>query len=189
MKTQLKIALVLILTNVIILLLLGGSIYYFLYNYSYTDFYKRLETRAKISAKYNYDSDKIDAQSFKKIREENLEKLSEEKDYRFEVESEEDLTTIAQKTTLPLSFLKEILNKAKSTLQINETFYTGIRYNSNEKQYIVIVSAKNYYASHHLIFMRNIILVAVFLIVIFITSLSFYFSKDIFDTFKSFPDS
>ena len=81
MKTQLKIALALILTNVIMLLLLGGSIYYFLYNYSYTDFYKRLETRAKISAKYNYDANKIDAQSFKKIRDENLEKLSEEKDY------------------------------------------------------------------------------------------------------------
>lgn len=189
MKTQLKIALVLILTNVIMLLLLGGSIYYFLYNYSYTDFYKRLETRAKISAKYNYDADKIDAQSFKKIREESLEKLSEEKDYRFEVVSEEDLSSIAQKTTLPLSFLKEILNKSKSTLQINETFYSGIKHNSNTKQYIVIVSAKNYYASHHLIFMRNIILVAVFLIVIFITSLSFYFSKHIFDPIKSITDS
>ncbi|MFY7908520.1 MAG: sensor histidine kinase [Emticicia sp.] len=189
MKTQLKIALVLILTNVIMLLLLGGSIYYFLYNYSYADFYKRLETRAKISAKYNYDADKIDAQSFKKIRDENLEKLSEEKDYRYEVKSEEDLSDLAKKTNLPLSFLEEILNKAKSTLQVNETFYSGISYNSNNKQYIVIVSAKNYYASHHLIFMRNIILVAVFLIVIFITSLSFYFSKHIFDPIKNITDS
>jgi signal transduction histidine kinase len=188
MKTQLKIALVLILTNVIMLLLLCGSIYYFSYNYSYTDFYKRLETRAKISAKYNYDANKIDAQSFKKIRDENLEKLSEEKDYNFQIKQKSDLNAIAQKTSLPLSFLKEILQNTKSTLQLNDTFYTGIRYNSNDKQYLIIVSAKNYYSSHHLIFMRNIILVAVFLIVIFITYLSFYFSKHIFDPIKSITD-
>ena len=188
MKTQLKIALVLILTNVIMLLLLCGSIYYFSYNYSYTDFYKRLETRAKISAKYNYDANKIDAQSFKKIRDENLEKLSEEKDYNFQIKQKSDLKAIAQKTALPLSFLKEILQNTKSTLQLNDTFYTGIRYNSNDKQYLIIVSAKNYYSSHHLIFMRNIILVAVFLIVIFITYLSFYFSKHIFDPIKSITD-
>jgi len=188
MKTQLKIALVLILTNVIMLLLLCGSIYYFSYNYSYTDFYKRLETRAKISAKYNYDANKIDAQSFKKIRNENLEKLSEEKDYNFQIKQKSDLKAIAQKTALPLSFLKEILQNTKSTLQLNDTFYTGIRYNSNDKQYLIIVSAKNYYSSHHLIFMRNIILVAVFLIVIFITYLSFYFSKHIFDPIKSITD-
>jgi hypothetical protein len=188
MKTQLKIALVLILTNVIMLLLLCGSIYYFSYNYSYTDFYKRLETRAKISAKYNYDANKIDAQSFKKIRDENLEKLSEEKDYNFQIKQKSDLKAIAQKTSLPLSFLKEILQNTKSTLQLNDTFYTGIRYNSNDKQYLIIVSAKNYYSSHHLIFMRNIILVAVFLIVIFITYLSFYFSKHIFDPIKSITD-
>ena len=188
MKTQLKIALALILTNVIMLLLLCGSIYYFSYNYSYTDFYKRLETRAKISAKYNYDANKIDAQSFKKIRNENLEKLSEEKDYNFQIKQKSDLKAIAQKTALPLSFLKEILQNTKSTLQLNDTFYTGIRYNSNDKQYLIIVSAKNYYSSHHLIFMRNIILVAVFLIVIFITYLSFYFSKHIFDPIKSITD-
>jgi signal transduction histidine kinase len=188
MKTQLKIALALILTNVIMLLLLCGSIYYFSYNYSYTDFYKRLETRAKISAKYNYDANKIDAQSFKKIRDENLEKLSEEKDYNFQIKQKSDLKAIAQKTALPLSFLKEILQNTKSTLQLNDTFYTGIRYNSNDKQYLIIVSAKNYYSSHHLIFMRNIILVAVFLIVIFITYLSFYFSKHIFDPIKSITD-
>jgi signal transduction histidine kinase len=170
------------------LLLLCGSIYYFSYNYSYTDFYKRLETRAKISAKYNYDANKIDAQSFKKIRDENLEKLSEEKDYNFQIKQKSDLKAIAQKTSLPLSFLKEILQNTKSTLQLNDTFYTGIRYNSNDKQYLIIVSAKNYYSSHHLIFMRNIILVAVFLIVIFITYLSFYFSKHIFDPIKSITD-
>ncbi len=185
MKTQLKIALFLIATNIMMLLLFGGSIYYFLYNYSYTDFYKRLETRATIAAKYNFDADKVTAESFKTIREEHLERLTEEKEYLYQIEQNSDLKEVAKKSLLPLHFIRDIVANAKSTLQINDTFYTGIRYNNNEKLYIVVVSAKNYYASHHLLFMRNIIFVAIILIILITTYLSLFFSKHIFDPIKN----
>jgi signal transduction histidine kinase len=185
MKTQLKIALFLIATNIMMLLLFGGSIYYFLYNYSYADFYKRLETRATIAAKYNFDADKVTAESFKTIREEHLEKLTEEKEYLYQIEQNSDLKEVAKKSLLPLHFIRDIIANAKSTLQINDTFYTGIRYNNNEKLYIVVVSAKNYYASHHLLFMRNIIFIAIVLIILITTYLSLFFSKHIFDPIKN----
>lgn len=185
MKTQLKIALFLIATNIMMLLLFGGSIYYFLYNYSYTDFYKRLETRATIAAKYNFDADKVTAESFKTIREEHLERLTEEKEHLYQIEQNSDLKEVAKKSLLPLHFIRDIVANAKSTLQINDTFYTGIRYNNNEKLYIVVVSAKNYYASHHLLFMRNIIFVAIVLIILITTYLSLFFSKHIFDPIKN----
>jgi signal transduction histidine kinase len=185
MKTQLKIALFLIATNIMMLLLFGGSIYYFLYNYSYADFYKRLETRATIAAKYNFDANKVTAESFKTIREEHLEKLTEEKEYLYQIEQNSDLKEVAKKSLLPLHFIRDIIANAKSTLQINDTFYTGIRYNNNEKLYIVVVSAKNYYASHHLLFMRNIIFVAIVLIILITTYLSLFFSKHIFDPIKN----
>lgn len=185
MKTQLKIALFLIATNIMMLLLFGGSIYYFLYNYSYTDFYKRLETRATIAAKYNFDADKVTAESFKTIREEHLERLTEEKEQLYQIEQNSDLKEVAKKSLLPLHFIRDIVANAKSTLQINDTFYTGIRYNNNEKLYIVVVSAKNYYASHHLLFMRNIIFVAIVLIILITTYLSLFFSKHIFDPIKN----
>jgi hypothetical protein len=177
MKTQLKIALFLIATNIMMLLLFGGSIYYFLYNYSYADFYKRLETRATIAAKYNFDADKVTAESFKTIREEHLERLTEEKEYLYQIEQNTDLKEVAKKSLLPLHFIRDIIANAKSTLQINDTFYTGIRYNNNEKLYIVVVSAKNYYASHHLLFMRNIIFVAIVLIILITTYLSLFFQN------------
>ena len=188
MKTQLKIALFLIFTNSLMLLLFGGSIYYFLYNYSYTDFYKRLETRATIAAKYNFDADKINAEPFKIIRKEHLEKLSAEKEYLYRVENNNDLAEMAQKSELPIAFLKEILNKGKATRQMDETFFTGIRHESKNQTHIVVVSAKNYYASNHLLFMRNVILLGVLLIALITTYLSFFFSRRIFDPIKHITD-
>lgn len=188
MKTQLKIALFLIFTNSLMLLLFGGSIYYFLYNYSYTDFYKRLETRATIAAKYNFDADKINAEPFKIIRKEHLEKLSAEKEYLYRVENDNDLAEMAQKSELPMAFLKEILNKGKATRQMDETFFTGIRHESKNQTHIVVVSAKNYYASNHLLFMRNVILLGVLLIALITTYLSFFFSRRIFDPIKHITD-
>ena len=170
------------------LLLFGGSIYYFLYNYSYTDFYKRLETRATIAAKYNFDADKINAESFKSIRKNHLERLTEEKEYLYRIDQNTDIKEVVKKSLLPLNFLKNMVSNAKSTLQINDTFYTGIRYKSHNRVYLVIVSAKNYYASHHLLLMRNSIFFAVGFIVLITTYLSFFFSKHIFDPIKNIAD-
>lgn len=188
MKTQLKIALFLIVTNIIIVLLFGGTIYYFSYNYSYTDFYKRLQTRATISAKYNFDKESIDAESYRSIRKEHLEKLNEEKEYLFQIENETDLTKMAEKIMLPHSFLQSINKNKIATLQINDTFYTGISHTSNQKNYIVIISAKNYYATHHLMFIRNIIIGAIILVTLITVYVSFFFSKHIFDPIKNITD-
>lgn len=188
MKTQLKIALFLIITNIIIVLLFGGTIYYFSYNYSYADFYKRLQTRATISAKYNFDKESIDAESYLSIRREHLEKLNEEKEYLFQIENEADLTKMAKKIMLPHSFLQNINKNKIATLQINDTFYTGISHTSNQKNYIVIISAKNYYATHHLMFIRNIIIGAIILVTLITIYVSFFFSKHIFDPIKNITD-
>lgn len=188
MKTQLKIALFLIFTNSLMLLLFGGSIYYFLYNYSYADFYKRLETRAKIAAKYNFEADKINAESFKIIRSEHLEKLSAEKEYLYRVDENNNLARTAKKSGLPLNFLADIMKNGKATRQVDETFFTGIRHGSHQNTYVVVVSAKNYYASNHLLFMRNVILLGILLIAIITTYLSFFFSKRIFDPIKHITD-
>jgi len=84
--------------------------------------------------------------------------------------------------------LKEILNKGKATRQMDETFFTGIRHESNKQTHIVVVSAKNYYASNHLLFMRNVILLGVLLIALITTYLSFFFSRRIFDPIKHITD-
>lgn len=165
--------------------LLGGSIYYFQSNYSYTDFYKRLETRATITAKYNFDKENIDAESYQRIRQEHLEQLMEENEFLYEVQSAEDLPNLAKQAALPLPFIKKIYIFGKETLQMNGVFYAGIRYDTPEKKHIVIISAKNYYTTHHLLFLRNIILTAFVLMIAIIIYLSVFFTRHIFDPIKN----
>lgn len=188
MKTQLKIALLLITTSLVMFLFFGGSIYYFLYNYSFEDFYKRLKTRATLAAQYKFDADKINTESFKLIREKHLEKLDEEKEYFYTLNKDTTLQDIAYHANLPQSFFRNIVNKGIDNLKKDDTFYSGIKYISNGSTYVVVVSAKNYYASHHLLFMRNIILAGITFLVIVISYLSFYFSKHIFDPIKKITD-
>lgn len=181
MKTQSKIALILFSSNVMIILLFGAVIYYFLNKYSYNDFYKRLDTRASIAAKYNFHSDSLSAGAIKTIKEQHLEKLSNEQQYVFEVSESVTLGRAALKFKLPYEFLEEIDIKGKANYKKENTFYSGIKHEFENKIHLVIVSADNYYYSHHLSFLRNVIWLGIIFIAFITITFSIYFSKRIFN--------
>ncbi|MES2627385.1 MAG: HAMP domain-containing sensor histidine kinase [Bacteroidota bacterium] len=178
MKTQFKIALILILSNTLIILMFGGAIFYFLYNYSYSDFYKRLETRAKITARHSFQ-DGASAEQLKQMRNEYLERLSNEQEYVVRLDSLGSQGASAY--DLPSAFVRSVLRDNKATYQIGTTFYSGIVYLHNKNRYLVAVSAQNYYAANHLSFLGYTILAAVAFITIIISYLSVYFARHIFD--------
>lgn len=185
MKTQSKIALLLFLSNLIIILIFGVGIYYFFNKYSFVDFYKRLQTRAIITAKYNLEQDALNAEALKAIREQYLEKLQQEREYLIAVKGEASLVEAAKQYQLPLSLLRNIFKKDKSTGKTNNTFYAGIKYRQNNGQaYVVVVSAENYYSTHHLLFLRNLLFAGVVLISVGTILLSVYFSRHVFDPIK-----
>ena len=180
MKAQHKVALIFISSTLIIILTFGVGVYILVQKYSYEDFYKRLKTRATIAAQYTFESDKINTESFKYIREKHLEKLDQEKEFFFKANNQNDLYAISKSSGLPISFLSKIIKNEIEYLNIKETFYSGIKYTTGSETYIVLVSANNYYASHHLNYTRNIILLSILLAAGIITFLSFYFSNKIF---------
>lgn len=180
MKTRSKIALILFTSYVMVLLLFGGAIYYFQNKFSYTDFYKRLQTRAGIAAKYNLETDRFNAETLMKLRQQHLEKLPEEKEYLFEINSIADLNAIASRYHLPQTLLSDIYKNKTALLKQGDTFYSGILYARQNKNYIVIISANNYYVSHHLSFLKNVILIGIILIAFISISFSLYFSKFVF---------
>lgn len=184
MKTQAKIALLLVFCNLTILLLFGAGVYFFQNNYSYVDFYKRLETRATIAAKYNLKLDTLNAEYFKVIREQHLEILDQEKEYVVEIRPESRIEQLAKLHQLPVPLLKTILNKGKAIAKNGNTLYAGVKYNVNGNQYAVIVSANNYYATHHLNFLKNILGLGVFFTSLITIGISIYFSKYIFDPIR-----
>ncbi|MBS1614044.1 MAG: two-component sensor histidine kinase, partial [Bacteroidetes bacterium] len=95
MKTNTKIALALFIGNVLIVSAFGGAIYYFLNQYSYLDFYKRLETRANITAQHTFNPDREQANAVKSMRDEYLERLPDEKSYIMPVTSSDSIAKAA----------------------------------------------------------------------------------------------
>lgn len=185
MKTRIKIALLLITSSLTIFLFFWGCIYYLLQNYSFEDFYKRLKTRATLAAQRSFEADGIDAESLRLLREKHLERLDQEKEYVFTVDGEIDLRKNAQREHLPLPFLEGILRDGYRQLNIGETYYAGIRHIDTSGTHLAIVSARNYYATHHLRFIRNLIAISLVSFVAIISFLSFYFSNRIFTPIRN----
>lgn len=189
MSTKNKIALILFVANLIIVSVFGAAIYFFQNQYSYVDFFKRLETRAAIAARHAFDKDREYADAVKALREDYLEKLAGERDYILPVNSETALNSIAGEQQLPLELLQNVLSKGKANYKQGESFYAGVKRVVAGKTYIVVVSADNYYASHHLLFLRNMLLWGILFVVVLTTSLSLFFSKYIFNPIREITDN
>ena len=184
MNTRIRIALLMVVYSLTILTLLGVGVYVFQNDYSYVDFYKRLETRASIAARYHFKLDTLNAKSLKLIREKHLERLDQEKEYILDVSGQVSARQLAQSHQLPLPLLKAILQEGRSTAKNGSTLYAGLRVNVGPKRYVVVVSANNYYSNHHLAFLRNIIGLGILFSSVITIYLSFYFSKHIFDPIR-----
>ena len=92
-----KISILLISSISILLFFLGSSVYFYLSNYSYADFYKRLEARVSVAEKYQFESNQKNAQVLKNIRDEHLELLSDEKEYIFYCPNAKAIKQLAEK--------------------------------------------------------------------------------------------
>jgi len=168
--------------------LLGGAIYFFFNKYSYVDFYKRLETRASISARYKFESDDSSAEAVQRLREQHLEKLPNEKEYIVQLPLKINFQEIANQNALPQSFLEDVWQNKVARFKKGGTFYAGIVYQEQKESYIVIVSASNYVEAHHMAFLRNLLLVGLLLIALTTLYFSKYFSKYVFTPIRQITD-
>ena len=174
MKTQNKI--ILFLTSIFLayILVFSGFIFFSISDYSYTDFYKRLEIRAITMAKIELEDDQ-DINAVKEIRQDFLEELPNEKItiidlQRFDIYSKSNLA-------IPSSFLQNIENLKRAYYKENNTFYSGIKYHNRGKDYLVIVSAENYYNTHHIVYLRNLLLIASLISILIIVFIAWFFSR------------
>ena len=81
MSIQKKVALLFFALNISVILLLSGAIFYFVHEFTFGDFYKRLEARVNISAQMSHLSDKDSLGVYKEIRQRYLEVLTNESHY------------------------------------------------------------------------------------------------------------
>ena len=181
MRTRTRVALLFFLITVTVMMLFSFVVYYFSTQYTFSDFYRRLKTRAALAARIQLENDP-GTSPYSEMRENILEKLPKEIDYFFEPSI--NLETASDSLGLPLSFFKTLLDQGTAEYQEENTFFSGLLYHAKDRSIIAIVSAENYYYSHHVANLRKIILIAFILISTLVLSISFTFSKYLFEPIK-----
>jgi signal transduction histidine kinase len=179
-----KISVILISAISILLIFLGSSVYFYLSNYSYADFYKRLEARVSVAEKYRFESNQKDAQVLKNIRDEHLELLSDEKEYILYCPNKNAIKQFADSNSLPINFLNLLYTNQFANFQKDDIFYYGKKRKTSDGFYFIIVSAKNYYNSHHLILLKKVLFTGGFIAILIIIYFTYLFSFNFFNPIK-----
>ena len=179
-----KISVLLIISISILLFFLGSSVYFYLSNYTYADFYKRLEARVSVAEKYQFESNQKDAQVLKNIRNEHLELLSDEKEYILYCPNTNAIKQLADSNSLPINFLNIVSSQQFGNFQKDDIFYYGKIRKTTEGFYFIIVSAKNYYNSHHLILLKKVLFTGGFIAILIIIYFTYLFSLNFFNPIR-----
>ncbi len=86
------------------ILLLSLAIYYFANAHAFDDFYVRLELRANIASKVNFDSSEVTQEAYMRLRREHLQRLPEEEEYVLRTDTLDRIRESALYKTLTPSF-------------------------------------------------------------------------------------
>ncbi|MGV3706410.1 MAG: ATP-binding protein [Arcticibacter sp.] len=168
MKIQTKITLLFFLISTAGLILLNASIFYFISDFNFEDFFERLEARVNLSAQINIFSDEKSA-AYQEVRSKYMEKLSEERDYIVRLDSTGKLSR--KPINLPESFYNSILQDGKSRYNEDNRFFAGSLVKGPNAGYLVIVSASNPYGFKELEELRRVLFIC-FLVSLALTFLA-----------------
>lgn len=162
------------------MIVLSVAVYYFVTEYTYTDFYKRLQTRALLTARITFDSDSSSV-AYQQMREQILEKLPREEDYIFEIVPGKKFVSESEQLNIPISFFEAVSRGETSNHQKDNVFYSGIRHQSNGRSYLVIVSAENYFYTHHITNLKRSLTGVVIFVSLLVLLVSVAFSRYVFN--------
>lgn len=155
---------------------LSSAVYFFVTRYTFSDFYRRLQTRAIVAARITLESEST-ANAFREMRELILEKLPREQDYLYEVKPGKTFEEESIALNLPVSFFSDILNGNVSEYQHDNLFFVGVLYVHDNREFITVASAENYYYANHLVKLRGILFGVVIVASVLVFSASIVFSR------------
>lgn len=170
MKTYSKTVLTIVLIFVVYTLIFTGYIYYSFSNFAFEDFYKRLELRAGTIATMQLGEPE-ESLKVKETYENFLENLPKQKYYILPVENNQIVGENPQE--VPSKVVRNTLKNKAFNYNNADLFYSGLIYEDAKKQkYVVVVSAENYFYTHHIIYLRNLLITSLVfsLLLIFVIS-------------------
>jgi signal transduction histidine kinase len=155
MKFQNKITLLFFIISASGLILLNAAIFYFVSQFSFKDFYDRLEARVNLSAQTNIYPDR-NTDAYKEVRSRYLEKLTDEKDYLVKFDSQSD--NFKRPMQLPEEFYRSIINNGRAQYDESNRFYLGKIFKTTNGRYMVIVAASDPYGFKELQELKKVLL-------------------------------
>jgi len=170
MKTYSKTVLTIVLIFVVYTLIFTGYIYYSFSNFAFEDFYKRLDLRAGTIATMKL-GEPAESLKVKETYENFLENLPNQKYYILPVQNNQIVGEIPEE--VPSKVVRNTLKSKAFNYNDADLFYSGLIYEDAKKEkYVVVVSAENYFYSHHIIYLRNLLITSLLfsLLLIFVIS-------------------
>lgn len=160
MKIRTKIILVFAALTLAVVLVTSFFVYYLANQYSFEDFYKRLEIRAYITAKASLPYFESDAAVYNEIRDKHLEKMPSEQEYLLKVDTLTHVVQHDDRLSLPETFYSQAIHTGKATYRQGDRFFEGILYKSKQGHYLVIISAINQYSKEYLQELQHILIIS-----------------------------
>jgi len=180
MKLQNKLTLLFFCIGTIGLILFHAAIFYFVSEFTFEDFFKRLRARANLAAEVNIYPDEKSA-AYQEMRIRYLEKMEDEKDYIVKIGSLNKLQ-FERPVNLPETFYRNIISKGESRYNKDNRFFYGKLFKTEESNYLVIVTASDPYGFQELETLRKVLLI-VFGVSVLLT----YISGKIFSHYSVRP--
>lgn len=161
----------LLLCIVVLILFRENNQYYFL---------KRLEDRAKIVASIHFQNDPEKIRYYTELKKNGLEELIEEEEYVLKINSESSFEYNTN-LNLPNEFYTKVLKEGKDWFEMDNKYYLGQVFTSNEQQYIVIIGARDRKGNTTTIYIVQILLFSGIGFVLLAYLLGRFFAKRVID--------
>jgi signal transduction histidine kinase len=156
MSIQKKIALLFFALNVSVILLLSGAIFYFVHQFTFEDFYKRLEARVNIAGQIHHLNDQDSIGVYKEVRQRYLERLPNEKQY---ILTQADLRSGHKLPDIAPQLVTAIVQQGNTRYKKGNTFYAGKMFKLPEGDIVIIVSAIDPYGLKELQNLEKVLII------------------------------
>lgn len=179
MKIQLQITLLFTLLCLSVIVMLSITVYFFANERAFQDFYTRLELRAVIASKVNFESNEQSQETYENLRKQHLQRLPAEEEFVIRIDTLERIRNTSLYRSTGQHFFLEAQTTGKASMRRDFQFFEAIVHQTDHGNYLIIVSAINPYAQDFLHELSNILLIVCIISAIVVFSIGILFSKQV----------
>lgn len=149
-----------------------GFIFYSISNFAFTDFYKRLDLRRNIAAeKFLNINNALQSNQWSL---DFIEDLNNQHEFLVEFDANEK---ILNSHGFNHEIWSKINKKGISNFKVDNQFYSTKFFTKDKRNFIIGASAENYFYTHHLAYLRNLLIISLVLGILFILVVSVFMKR------------